>query len=571
MRIASPLLWLLASVSLSGIASTAQAEQHPRVNQTSLVKQAVSCASLAKVDLTDIGGQGSRITATSESTSNGETHCVVDGVLAPAIQFKVLLPATTWTQRFLQLGCGGLCGRISLDVGAAAGCAPLNASGFTVATTNMGHESTETNFGDDDQKRRDFAYRGVHLTAVTAKKLMSVFYGRSPSYSYFSGCSDGGREALMEAQRYPEDFNGIIAGAAAMNFQVQNSMYHAWQALSNRDADNKAIIVAADLPLIHKAVIAQCDALDGQTDGLISDPMNCHFNPSVLQCKKGESNSSGTCLSVTQVNTLRKLYAGPRARVTGEKMTVGGPQPGSELSWAGVFVPQNANDTPSSATIALEALKNVIFEKNPGSDYTLKDLSFTTETFAELHALHPLNDATNPDLSDFKAAGGKLIIWHGWSDPHISPLNSIAYHEALGKTLGAVQRNAFERLYLLPGLYHCSGGDGPSLVDFLTPMLNWVEQGVAPGSVVTWQAAQEETSGFGQPTQGDNTQSALKLETISSTAASRPVFPYPYYAVYSGQGDENVASSYVSKPISPLPTSFRWLGKTFYTPYPPMQ
>ncbi|WP_072927599.1 tannase/feruloyl esterase family alpha/beta hydrolase [Nissabacter archeti] len=566
-------IFALITAGMGGLSGHAHSAENP-VPALSVIKPATGCATLTNIDLTGIGGAGSKITSAAETTQNGAAFCVVEGTLAPAIGFRVALPMASWRQRFLQVGCGGLCGRIDLQAGAAAGCAPLNSNGFAIASTNMGHTQEEEDFGNDAQKRKDFAYRGVHLTAVVSKKIIEAFYHHPAAYAYFDGCSDGGREALMEAQRYPQDFNGVIAGAAAMNFQSQNALYHAWQAVTNTGSDGKAIITAAQLPLIHQAVLAHCDALDGQKDGLIADPQACHFDVSSLRCKAGDNASS--CLSGLQVATLRRLYDGPRAEGSGQKMIVGGPQFGSELAWAGVFIPQAANDPIFSRNIALPALKTISFVNNPPAGYTLEDLRFTRETFDALRALHPLYDATNPDLSAFAAAGGKLIIWHGWADPHISPLNSVAYHTAVGKTLGEAKRDSFERLYLLPGMYHCSGGEGPSLLDLLTPMVNWVERGQAPQAITTWQAAPQQKNSFGQPMMEKGTpppeaaghqQPPMRLETVPANAASRPVFPYPDYAVYSGKGDVNRADSYVRKPLHQTYDTYHWLGEDFYTPY----
>lgn len=543
------------------------------------VKPVVACSTLTNADLSSIGGAGSRVTSAKEVKQNGAAFCQIEGQLKPTIGFKVLLPADSWVQRYMQIGCGGLCGNIGLQIGAAAGCTPLNANGFAIAATDMGHTMQEADFGNNPQKRVDFAYRSQHLTSLVAKQLITTYYGQQPRYSYFNGCSDGGREALMEAQRYPHDFNGIIAGAAAMNFQVQNAVYHAWQALSNTGPDGKAVIVASRLPLIHQAVLAQCDAQDGQRDGLISDPQSCHFDPQVLSCKAGSTDTK-TCLSAAEVTTLKKLYDGPRDPDTGEKLTISGPMPGSELAWAGVFVPEKADDGIFSQTIAISSLKYLNYVKNPSKDFTLKDVRFTKAAFAELAKLHPLYDATNPDLKAFNEAGGKLIIWHGWADPHISPLNSVAYHQAVGSVMGAATRDKFERLYLVPGMHHCSGGEGPSQLDLLSPMMNWVENGQAPDAIVTYQAAKQASTAFGQPT-GDGKSlpkgmppkgmkpmdKGLQLETLAPNAASRPVYPYPQYAVYSGKGDVNAASSYVRKRLSSVPESYQWLGEDFYKPY----
>jgi len=495
------------------------------------------CADLLAVDLTDVGGAGSRVSRAAEAEDGGVAVCAVEGTLAPSIGFKVRLPLATWTGRYLQAGCGGLCGMTSLRVGAADGCAPLEASGFVVASTDMGHQGMGGDFGRDPQKREDFAHRAVHLTAVAVKKIIRAFYGRDAERSYFSGCSDGGREALVEAQRYPADFDGIVAGAPALNFQVQNSLYHAWQARSNTGSDGRAVLVASRLPLLHDAVVKACDGLDGQPDGLIADPRLCRFDPAKIQCASTATDTAG-CLTAAEVEAARKLYDGPRDASTGRRLTIGGPQPGSELSWAGVFVPRSAGEAIFSERIALDAMRSLIFETNPPADFGLGDVRFDLATFDRLRARHPLFDATDPDLSAFAARGGKLILWHGWSDPHISPLNTIAYHEAVEKTMGKARAAAFERLYLLPGVYHCAGGEGPSLVDFLTPVLNWVEEGAAPDAVLT--------------------------RSPGPGVRSRPVFPYPARAAYSGQGDPSDAASY--RRGAPLFTgaSPEWAGADFF-------
>jgi hypothetical protein len=584
---------LAACTCLTWIFAAMPGQAHAGKAPLELVLPAKACADLLKLDLTDIGGKGSRVARAADTTSGGVAACAVEGTLAPAIGFKVLLPTKTWTQRYLQLGCGGLCGGISLEVGAADGCAPLNAGGFVVAATDMGHQGMGGDFGRDPQLRADFAYRGVHVTALAAKKLIRAFYGRSQAYSYFNGCSDGGREALVEAQRYPGDFNGIVAGAPAMNFQVQNSLYHAWQARSNSGPDGKPILLAARLPLLHAAVLKQCDGLDGQLDGLIADPRVCHPNLDVLACKADAADRS-TCLSAEELGVARRFYDGPRDTATGEKLAIGGPQPGSELAWTGVYVPRSAAEPIFSGIIALDSMRNLIFEQNPPASFSLADVRFDKATFGRLLARHPLFDATNPDLSAFAAAGGKLILWHGWADPHISPLNTIAYHDAVQTLAGKAKAETFERLYLLPGVYHCSGGEGPSLVDFLTPMLEWVEQGTAPQAVVTRQETRKHGAGFGLPPAlagkdgrrgpppGAPALPDLGAPPAGMAAAasgmpevtaprSRPVFPYPYVARFDGRGDPADAASYAGRAPDRSTVSAPWAGSQFYQPYKPAE
>lgn len=573
-------LLLGTTVLLLQLPALAQAE--PAIAALPVVKPAISCAALTRVDLQAIGGKGSQVLSASEITSNGVTACEVQGTLAPSIGFKVQLPTHTWTQRYLQVGCGGLCGRISLQVGAAEGCAPLNSGGFVLAATDMGHEGMDNSWGNDAQKRADFAHRGVHLTALAAKQLIGAYYGQQPAYAYFTGCSDGGREALIEAQRYPDDFNGIIAGAPALNFLVQNGIYHAWQAHANQDEQGKAILVASRLPVLHKAVLQQCDALDGQVDGLISDPRACRFDPATVQCKASATDTAD-CLSAREVEAARRLYDGPHDPATGERLTIAGPQPGSELAWAGVFVPDSVDQPINSEKMALDVLRNLAFEHNPGAGYSLADVKFDRSTLDQLRALHPLYDATNPDLSAFADRGGKLILWHGWADQHISPLNTIAYHQAVQVQMGQSKAESFERLYLLPGVYHCGGGEGPSLLDLLTPMMSWVEKGQAPAAIVTLQASSKQAaaSEFGAPTNmpgraaADQKPSMTAPRSAAQDSANdgraRLVFPYPDVAVYDGKGDVKSADSYVRSQNAVDEKTPQWLGSDFFTPYAPLQ
>jgi feruloyl esterase len=510
------------------------------------------------VDLVAIGGAGSRIASAAETASGKIAMCSVQGVLAPSIKFQVELPIATWTQRYLQLGCGGLCGRLSINIGAADGCAPVDAGGFALASTDMGHEGMGGAFGRDPQLRADFAYR----TAASAKALIRAYYGRPEAFAYFDGCSDGGREALVEAQRFPRDFIGIIAGAEAMNFQVQNSLYHGWQSVSNTGADGKAILVAPRLAILHKAALAQC----ANDDGVIVDALNCHIDPAKAQCAPAQPDGGADCLGAAEVEAARRLYDGPRDAASGLRLTIGGPLPGSELNWAGVFVPAAADQPIFSTTIALDALRNLIFETNPAPDFTLKDLRFDRATFDRLRPRHPLFDATNPDLSSFARAGGKLIIWHGLGDPHISPLNSIAYHQAVRRQMGERAAQSFERLYLLPGVAHCGGGDGPSSIDLVTPMLAWVERGQAPDAITARLPQPKADAGaFGAPTND----AAPPPPVVANAKPTRPrvIFPFPATALYDGRGDPDKPASYARVgPKAPIDLS-AWAGADFYQPY----
>ncbi|MCQ9390288.1 tannase/feruloyl esterase family alpha/beta hydrolase [Pseudomonas viridiflava] len=547
------------------LAGTPSSNVADNLAQLPVVTPVTACAALTQTDLSDIGGSGSRVVSASESSRDGVAVCAVEGLLAPQIGFKLELPTTTWAQRYLQVGCGGFCGHSDSRPGVADSCKPLKTGAFAVASTDMGHKTIDTTFGDDPQKRADFAHRGVHLTALASKKLIQTFYGRKAEYAYFTGCSDGGREALIEAQRYPEDFNGIIAGAAALNFQVQKVLFHGWVARANTGPDGKPIILASRLPILHKAVLAQCDVLDGQIDGLISDPRLCRFDPSVVQCKVSADNAK--CLTAPEVEAARRIYDGPKDPASGERLIVGGPQPGSELAWAGLFVPVSADQPIVSQQIAEQSIRSLVFETNPPEDFKLADLRFDKSTFERLRPLHALYDATNPDLAPFASRGGKLILWHGWADPQVSPLNTLAYHEAVEAHMGKARTESFTRLYMLPGVYHCGRGEGPSEVDLLTPIMAWVEKGQAPGAIVARQY---------QPQPVDKVVAAslpafMTREDISNRDRTRKVFPYPYMAEYDHKGYSKRANSYQrSEPLTAEKTP-KWVGSGFFQPYESLQ
>ena len=525
-----------------------------------------ACAGLTATDMTAIAGPGSSVTAATETTSDGIPVCLITGRLAPRIGFQVVLPRESWRQRYLQLGCGGLCGQISLRAGASAGCRVLADGGFVMAATDMGHSGPDARWGEDAASRDDFAWRAQHLTAAAAKALIRAYYGRDAAFSYFNGCSDGGREALMEAMRFPGDFDGVIAGAPAMLFQVQNTLFHGWQARANTDAGGRAILTSDKLPLLHKAVVVACDALDGATDGLIAQPALCSFDPGALTC----TGSAGPdCLTPAETGVVRKFYTGPQDARTGAFLTAGQPLYGSELNWHGVYVADKPDDVLMSTMAALAALRYLAFT-TPRPDFQLAELQFTTATLDALRPRHPLFDTTNPDLSAFAAAGGKLIIWHGLADPHIAPANSVALHQAMGRQLGAARLRDFERLYLLPGVSHCGGGEGPDNLDLLTPMMDWVETGTAPEAILTFSAGQNPDFGPPDVAGGDRDGPPPQMALPGVTPPpemTRPVYPYPDLAVYSGAGPPTDAANWTRGAPAPVVRLRDWPGADLFTPY----
>ncbi|MDO5101415.1 MAG: tannase/feruloyl esterase family alpha/beta hydrolase [Lautropia sp.] len=286
-----------------------------------------------------------RVTSAEIGDVDGNPMCVIEGMISPQIRFLVHLPAKGWTQRYLQTGCGGLCGRLAIH-SPQRDCQFEQDGTMAMASTDMGHRAGIGGLwaASDMQLRVDFGYRGVHTTALIAKELIKVYYGQKPAFSYFSGCSDGGREALMSAQRYPEDFDGIAAGAPSLNFLAHNSMYHGWNARIVQAASPNPAVRERDLPILNRRALAECDTADGLKDGIISDP-TCQVDPLQWVCGPGENDN---CLSRRTALAAAELYRGAHEGET--KLVIGSLLPGSELSWLNVLVPRELPPTPMANT-----------------------------------------------------------------------------------------------------------------------------------------------------------------------------------------------------------------------------
>lgn len=511
------------------------------------VVPAVPCQSLRGFD-PKLASYPTQITDAHEI----DGQCRVQGIVSPQIRFEVRLPLQGWTQRFLETGCGGFCGQLDIRSPQRA-CPALVRGEFALASTNMGHEGMGGVWGASDQQlRADFGYRGVHATALVAKALIRQFYGQAARFSYFSGCSDGGREALMEAQRYPKDFDGIAAGAPAMNFLVQNTIHHAWDALASDPGLKGAVLTSNDMPILHAAALAACDAIDGVRDGLISDPLRCRFDPHTAVCKSGQT---GKCLSRAAADAAMKIYDGARD-AEGRKLDVGGLMPGSELAWPGVAVirgPSEPGQGPSAAPGALNLPASVMFAsetihylaypKPLGPDWKFTDFKFDDPTLAALRAMHGIYDTTDPDLSRFAANGGKLLIWHGWQDQHISPANTVAYTQAVADMMGAERAAQVLRTFLIPGMYHCGGGDGLTSIDVLTPLMAWVEDGLEPESII-----------------------ASRNDADAAKGMGRRIYAWPAASELKSGADPDLPGSWVrATPKVDLPKLYAsWLGADFY-------
>lgn len=463
--------------------------------------------------------------------------CRVQGVLKPTsdslIKFELWLPTSNWNHRFEQVGNGGFAGRIRYQY-----MIPELRKGFAVASTDDGHS-----YGPDQswaighpQKVIDYGYRAVHDTSTASKLILSSFYNQAAAYSYFNGCSDGGREALMEAQRFPDDFNGIIAGAPA-NFWTHLMMGMVWneQALRKTPA---SFIPVTKLPAIQAAALAACDALDGIKDGVIEDPRRCHFDPAVLQCKGADDPD---CLTSPQVSALRKVYGGPINPRT-KQQVYPGLEPGAEarpLNWP-LWITGKSSEGGAQFTVGNQFFADFVFE-NP--KWNFRSLNFDKDVAMTDAKLASTLNSTNPDLRRFKAHGGKLIQYHGWADSAIAPLNSIHYYRSVARRMGGVKNiDSFYRLYMVPGMSHCFDGPGPSDFggilqvplphpdarnDVFDALMEWVEHGIAPEEIIATKFK-------------DNDPKRPVLST-------RPLCPYPEEAKWTGHGSTESAANFVCK------------------------
>jgi hypothetical protein len=439
--------------------------------------------------------------------------CRVQARLRPTadsdIQVEVWLPdATGWNGKLLDGGNGGYGGSFIMPYFEML---PALRLGYAAAGTDMGHEAP---FGaitarwayGHPQKLIDWDYRANHLTALFAKEMIGAYYGSAPRRSYFQGCSDGGHEALMEALRYPADFDGIITGAPASPWtRTMTDFIWNYQALSNAAAE----LTDYDLKLIHGAVLARCDALDGVRDGIVSYPPACNFDPAVLLCKPGERQG---CLNDAQVRAVRKIYQG--ARVDGVQISSGF-APGSELDWnPWIIGPKSAQ-----AQFGTEFFRWMVYKSpswTPAGSNIGRDFAD-----AEQRTGGMLN-SNSPDLHAFVRRGGKLLLYQGWADPAVPPGNIITYYDALTKELGA---NADQvRLFMVPGMSHCFGGVGPNAFDTVDPLDRWVEDGVAPERLIA--------------TKYDNDSSAKVVMT-------RPLCAWPKQARWTGSGGTNDAANFM--------------------------
>jgi|RhiMethySRZTD1v2_1073278.scaffolds.fasta_scaffold01724_12 tannase/feruloyl esterase len=438
-------------------------------------------------------------------------YCRVAATLTPSadshIEMELWLPSENWNGKFLAVGNGGWAGNIQFDAMAAG-----LRRGYAVASNDTGHKGGSAEFAiGHPEKLIDFGYRAMHEMAVQSKKLVQAFYNRAAQLSYYQGCSTGGRQGMMEAQKYPDDFDAIIAGAPVYNMVHLNVSQVSLQVDMLKNASR--LVSPEKRTLFANAVVAACDQRDGVKDGIVSEPRACRFDPAVLACQAGDSPD---CLTAPQVENAKSAWASVKTK--DGALVYPGRSPGFESGWR---IP-----TPDSPLNPLFTdMVRYVGRQDPKWD----PMTFNLETDLALAMKNAaFVEATNPDLSKFKARGGKLLLYHGWADPGPAPENTINYYEAVHKKLGGKQDD-WMRLFLMPGVGHCGGGVGPDQADFLGALERWREKGEAPAQIVATRPA-----GRGAPPPAASAPATM----------SRPLCPFPQVARHKGSGSTDEAANF---------------------------
>ena len=488
---------LSASMLLSAAADAATCESLSSAKLTN--GTVTSAASVTAGALAQSGGRG------GAALAEVPAFCRVAATLTPTkesdIKIEVWLPMSGWNGKLQAVGNGGWNGNI--DTNALAGAVRR---GYAGTSTDTGHQGGAGPWMQNPEKLADWSYRSVHETAVAAKALINAFYGEAPKFSYFTGCSAGGRQAMVAAQRYPADFDGIVAGSPGLDWTSRAlSAVRVNQAF---EKDPAAKVPAAKFAAINAAVMDKCDGLDGVKDGVLENPKACTFDPAVLACKGTPDNS---CLTPTEIATIKAIYASPANPKT--KRAIAGLAPGSESSWTDLGWSGPARST------GLELMRFVANDPQ----WTIAQFNFDADVIKAEEKAGIMN-ALDTNLKSFIDRGGKLIHYHGWNDPQISPLNSTQYYDSVVKAMGGAGRiSSNYRLFMVPGMAHCGGGTGTSTFDMLTALEQWVEGKKAPDSIP-----------------------ASKAQN-GAIVRTRPLCAYPQVATYKGSGSTNDAANFVCK------------------------
>ena len=480
-------------------------------------------------------------TPTTHSMTSLPTHCVVRGEVNHHIgadgksygdKFELRLPEQ-WSGRLLFQGGGGLDGNLlpalALDGRPQADSKSPLSRGYAIVSTDGGHEAAnpvaDGSFGSDPESRTDYYYRSTKIVTDAAKAIVARFYGRSPKYSYFKGCSTGGREGMIAAQRYAEYFNGVIAGAPAFNV-ANAAIAEAWDtvqfaAIAPKNAKGmpnlNGALSEADLKLLGDQILKECDELDGLKDGLVDRPAACHFDPAVLKCRAEEN---GACLSAAKVEAIKKVFAGPKTSAGKQLYSDWAYDPGVAAPGWRIWVLGN-DQIPAINTMIMPAFYNLVLLAGQSPPIDILHFNFDTDPPRVAQGAAEIN-ATAVDLSGLRKHGGKLVLYNGMSDPVFSANDLIGYYQRVMAANGGQEETAkFARLFLIPGMNHCGGGPALDQFDTLTAMENWVEKGQEPDHIVA--------SGNAFP------------------GRTRPLCPYPQTPHYKGSGSIEDAANFSCK------------------------
>ncbi len=505
---------------------------------------AARCAGLIGRDFSGVMDATTRVVSSravdADVKADTPAYCEVRAYVWPQVQFFLWMPLDPWSGRFDGIGCGGACGVIE-RVDASSIWRPMVRRGDVAMFTDMGHTGRDTNdllwAIDNPQAQIDYGFRATHVATVAGKAIASALYGRGPGRSYFVGNSTGGRQALLEAQRYPTDYQGIVAKCPALSESAGDAIIWALQSLSDRAGHS--VLNLDNAKALAEAVMTRCDKRDGVADGVVSDPRRCDFDPAEIACAR---NPAHGCLDAIQLDAVRRAYLGP-PQPSGSTRPRAGLPIGSESQWLNRYV--SSNDKPTSMWDFMlnwvrvdEPVWDEMRRAGPTvslADYDVARYSSVRGTYQSLH------EATNPDLSAFAEAGGKLIMMQGVDDVIVQPSVTTRYYETAVRTAGGpAQTRQFFRYFLMPGVGHCFAGDnvGADVFDSLADITRWVEQGAAPERIVVQKLTRYKSlfPDLSFPPAPDNVQ------------FSRPLYPFPALAVYRGKGDPRLAESYSPKP-----------------------
>jgi hypothetical protein len=527
-------LFVMITTALPGFASS---ESQGVENSAS-----ARCVALRNADFSRLADAVTEVASSTLTSSAADSldYCEVQGYVAPSIKFRLRLPTSGWNGKIIELGCGGTCGTTEHILNCNG---PLR-RGYACIVSDGGNSSS----GDDvkwaynrPQAVIDYLVRASHVTAIAGKAITERYYNKLPQRSYFMGCSGGGLQAMSEAEWFPWDFDGIVAGDPDLSLS-EDWMNLVWANRAFIGDGAASLLSQTDLEILHKAVVAKCDLNDGVKDGLIGDPRMCKFEPEELACT---TDKKGGCLSTSQIEAVRKIYGGP-ITATGKELAMPHVFKGSELSWLEFFGGSN-NEPTSMYKYTAEWFRYYLFQPNPGPTWTVKDFDF--ERDYQRFGLAELTEPVNADLRRLKNRNGKLLLYTGWNDPVAGVGRTVDYYESAEKIVGERARTQeFFRLFVVPGMNHCSGGDGPFAIDYLTYLETWVEKGVAPDKVIGSHVRLEDLideAGKGDQDAGRKIMRRLEFPLDPTTVEfSRPIYPYPTQTKYMGHGDPKLETSF---------------------------